>query len=97
MGEVAVPADALYGASTQRAFDNFPISGVRFSRRFIWALGLLKGSAATVSGEAGHIEADVAEAVDPGPSVRNGQDIYRRFVDGLADPRHPMLQALLTG
>ena len=43
MGEVEVPADAYYGASTQRAVDNFPISGLRFGRRFIWALGLLKG------------------------------------------------------
>ncbi len=63
MGEVAVPGDALYGASTQRAFDHFPISGIRFSRRFIWALGLLKGSAATVASKAGYIDSEVAEAV----------------------------------
>ena len=42
MGEVEVPDDALYGASTQRAVDNFPISNLRFGRRFIWALGLIK-------------------------------------------------------
>ena len=54
MGEVQVPDDALYGASTQRAVDNFPISDLRFSRRMIWALGLIKGSAARVSGPAGH-------------------------------------------
>jgi fumarate hydratase, class II len=51
MGEVKVPADAMYGASTQRAVDNFPISNHRFGRRFIWALGLIKGSAGTVAGE----------------------------------------------
>lgn len=62
MGEVRVPAEALYGASTQRAKDNFPISGVGFSRRFIWALGLLKGSAATVSGEMGNVEERIATA-----------------------------------
>ncbi len=56
MGEVKVPADALYGASTQRAVDNFPISGYRFGQRFIWALGLIKGSAATVSGVAGNLD-----------------------------------------
>jgi fumarate hydratase class II len=63
MGEVKVPADALYGASTQRAVDNFPISNHRFGRRFIWALGLLKGSAATVANEMGFKEDDIAGAV----------------------------------
>ncbi len=63
MGEVRVPADALYGASTQRAVDNFPISQHRFSRRFIWALGMIKGSAATVSGGAGNLEPAKASAI----------------------------------
>ena len=44
LGEVPVPSSAYYGAQTQRAVDNFPISGIRFSRRFIWALGLVKRS-----------------------------------------------------
>ena len=63
MGEVKVPLDALYGASTQRAVDNFPISGHKFGRRFIWALGLVKGSAATVSGEAENLEESKADAI----------------------------------
>ncbi|HWB88447.1 MAG TPA: class II fumarate hydratase [Acidimicrobiia bacterium] len=63
MGEVEVPSDALYGASTQRAVDNFPISGWRFSRRFIWALGLQKGSSANVAAEMGHIDTAKAEAI----------------------------------
>ena len=63
MGEVRVRADALYGASTQRAVDNFPISQHRFSRRFIWSLGLLKGSAGTVAGQMGFKEHEVAEAI----------------------------------
>jgi len=63
MGEVKVPADAYYAASTQRAVDNFPISDLRFSRRFIWALGLVKGSAARVNGPAGHIDAKKASAI----------------------------------
>src|SRR6187200_3789761 len=46
MGEMSVPASALYGASTQRAVLNFPVSGYRFSRPFIRALGLLKWAAA---------------------------------------------------
>jgi fumarate hydratase class II len=63
MGEVQVPDGAYYGASTQRAVDNFPISDLRFNRRFIWALGLLKGSAARVSGPAGYVDAAKAEAI----------------------------------
>ncbi|MFP4074682.1 MAG: class II fumarate hydratase [Actinomycetota bacterium] len=63
MGEVKVPVDALYGASTQRAVDNFPISNLRFSRRFIWALGLQKGSSASVAAEMGHLEPEHADAI----------------------------------
>ncbi len=63
MGEVKVPAEALYGASTQRAFDNFPISGIRFPRRFIWALGLIKGAAAAVNGRAGFLSMSIADAI----------------------------------
>jgi fumarate hydratase, class II len=49
MGEMSVPADAHYGASTARAVENFPISDLRFNRRFISALGLVKWSAAEVN------------------------------------------------
>ncbi|MBW3665991.1 MAG: class II fumarate hydratase [Actinobacteria bacterium] len=63
MGEVKVPADAYYGASTQRAKDNFPISELRFSRRFLWALGLEKGSAATVAARMGHLDEEKAKAI----------------------------------
>ncbi len=63
MGEVKVPADAYYGASTQRAVENFPISGIRFKRRFIAALGLIKGSAATVAVEKGFKDAANGEAI----------------------------------
>ena len=63
MGEVEVPEDALYGASTQRAHENFPISERRFSRRFIWALGLIKASAARAAGEEGHLPPEIAGAV----------------------------------
>jgi fumarate hydratase class II len=80
MGEVEVPADAYYGASTQRAVDNFPISNLRFSRRFIWALGLLKGSAARVSGPAGYVDADKAAAIaTAADEVRDG-DLDPQFV-----------------
>ncbi len=63
MGEVRVPADALYGAQTQRAHDNFPISGIRFSRPFIQALGYVKKSAALVNKDLGLLEGPVADAI----------------------------------
>ncbi|BAL98478.1 MULTISPECIES: class II fumarate hydratase [Caldilinea] len=63
MGEVKVPANALYGAQTQRAVENFPISDLRFPRTFIRALGLIKGAAAAVNHDLGLMEADMAEAI----------------------------------
>jgi len=63
MGEVEVPDSAYYGASTQRAVDNFPISDLRFSRRFIWALGLIKGSAAEMNKSLGKVDAEKADAI----------------------------------
>ncbi|MCH8288728.1 MAG: class II fumarate hydratase [Candidatus Marinimicrobia bacterium] len=51
MGEMKVPADSYYGAQTQRAVENFRISGIRFSRRFIQALGMIKRAAAKVNAE----------------------------------------------
>jgi fumarate hydratase, class II len=63
LGEMRVPEDALYGAQTQRAVENFPISGQRFGRRFIEALGLVKKSAAQTSEELGNLAPDVAEAI----------------------------------
>jgi fumarate hydratase class II len=63
LGEVRVPKSAMYGAQTQRAFENFPISGQRFSRRFIQALGLIKAAAAETNKELGHLSARVADAI----------------------------------
>ena len=57
MGEMAVPKDALYGASTQRAVLNFPVSGYRFSRPFIRALGLIKWGAAQANHDLGLLDA----------------------------------------
>ncbi len=63
MGEVQVPVDAYYGASTQRAVNNFAISGGGVGRRIIWAFGLLKGSAATVAGRSGYVDVEKADAI----------------------------------
>jgi fumarate hydratase, class II len=63
MGEVEVPFEARWGAQTQRAVENFPISGQRIGREVIWALGRIKEAAAVVNGRLGVIEPAVAVAV----------------------------------
>ncbi|KAG0920813.1 hypothetical protein G6F32_015404 [Rhizopus arrhizus] len=63
MGELQGPADALWGAQTQRAVQNFPVSGQRMPRGFIRALGLVKGAAAGVHAELGHLPKTVAKAI----------------------------------
>jgi len=63
LGEVKVPADALYGAQTQRAAENFPISGNRFPRRFIESLGLIKQAAAVTNRELGLLDPKKADAI----------------------------------
>jgi fumarate hydratase, class II len=63
MGEMEVPASALYGASTQRAVLNFPISGYRFSREFIRAIGLVKAAAARANQDLGKLDAARADLI----------------------------------
>ncbi len=57
MGELKVPADALYGAQTQRAVQNFRISGLPMPRQFIRALGLIKSACAQANADLGHLKA----------------------------------------
>ncbi|MEE8582219.1 MAG: class II fumarate hydratase [Myxococcota bacterium] len=74
LGEMAVPADAMWGASTQRAVLNFPISGERFPRRFIQALGLIKEAAAVTNGELGVVAPDLAKVIaQAAHEVANGE------------------------
>ena len=73
MGDMAVPADALYGASTQRAVLNFPISRERMPRRFLRALALIKLAAAQTNAELGRRDPDVASAIGDALSVAPDQ------------------------
>jgi len=75
LGEIEVPAKARYGAQTQRAVLNFPISGQHFERRFIQALGLIKQAAAETNAELGDLDARVADAI----SVAAGEVAAGRF------------------
>jgi fumarate hydratase class II len=81
MGELAVPADALWGASTQRAVLNFPVSGERFPRRFLQALGLVKRACAAVNAELGVLPGELARAIE---------EAAREVADGLHDAHFPL-------
>lgn len=73
MGELRVPTDALWGAQTQRAVDNFPISNLRAPRAMINALGLIKASAANVNRDLELLDKDTAQAIiDSATEVANG-------------------------
>lgn len=76
MGEVEVPSNALYGAQTGRALDNFPISGVRFDRRFIQAIAAVKLEAANVNYDIGGLDEGIKTAI-----VRAAEEV----VDGEHD------------
>ncbi len=81
MGSMEVPANALYGASTQRAVLNFPVSGHGFGREFIRALGLIKWSAAEANLELGKLDEDKAALI-----ARAAQEV----MDGKLDAHFPI-------
>jgi fumarate hydratase class II len=81
MGEVVLPASALYGAQTQRAVENFPISGDPLPPELIHALGLVKLAAARVNRELGLLDADVADAIE---------QAARAVADGELDEQFPI-------
>lgn len=68
LGEVRVPFDALYGAQTQRAVENFPISDLRFPRTFIRAMGMIKAAAAAVNVDLGAMDRAMADAIQSAAS-----------------------------
>lgn len=81
MGEIQVPADALYGAQTQRAVNNFPISGQPMPRSLIRALGLIKSAAVSANTQLGLMEKDMGEAI---------QAAAREVADGAYDDHFPI-------
>lgn len=76
LGEVRVPADALYGAQTQRAKENFPVSDLRFSRRFIEALGHVKQAAAKANRELDLLDAETANVI-----IRAAEEVIQGDLD----------------
>ncbi len=87
MGEVFVPADVYYGAETQRAVDNFPVSGIRFTRPFIRALGLIKKSGALANRELGLLGDKEAESI-----IKAAEEVMEGRLD-----RHFVLDIFQTG
>ena len=87
MGELEVPEDALWGAQTQRAVNNFPISGMPMPRRFIQALGLVKWAAAGANAELALLRSDRAMAI---------QKVALDVAEGLHD-RHFPIDVFQTG
>ena len=87
MGEMRVPSDALYGAQTQRAVENFPISSLRFPRDFIRAMGLIKQAAARANMDLGLLDPALGDVI-----VRAAQEV----MDGQLD-RHFVLDIFQTG
>jgi len=81
MGEMSLPESALYGASTQRAVLNFPISGYRFSRPFIRALGVIKWSAAQANHDLGLLDAERAALI-----VQAAEEV----IEGKLDEHFPL-------
>src|SRR5712691_10220179 len=81
MGEMSLPESALYGASTQRAVLNFPVSGYRFSRPFIRALGLIKWAAAQANHDLGLLDAERSALI-----VQAAEEV----IDGKLDEHFPL-------
>src|SRR5436189_724065 len=87
MGEMPVPQNALYGAQTQRAVENFPISNLRFPREFIRALGLIKLAGAKANVDLGLLDRKLCAAI-----IKAAQEV----VDGRLD-EHFVLDIFQTG
>ncbi|HVE76644.1 MAG TPA: lyase family protein, partial [Actinomycetota bacterium] len=80
MGKMKVPATAYYGASTARAVENFQISSIRFGRRFIQALGLIKGAGAQVNETLGLVDGKIAGAIKQAAGEVASGDHDEQFV-----------------
>ena len=81
LGEIKVPKTAYWGVQTQRAIENFPISGIHFGRRFIYSLGLIKLASAQTNMELGLLDSKIGKAI-----VQASQEV----MDGKLDEQFPL-------
>ena len=87
MGEMTIPGDAYWGAQTQRAVENFPISGYRFGRRFVRALGLIKRAAARANLKLDRLDGELGKFIEQAAG---------EVIEGKLD-RHFVLDIFQTG
>lgn len=93
LGEVLVSANALYGAQTQRAIENFPISGLHPRQAFIWSMGMIKRAAAEVNRDLGLLDAEKADVIIQAAQEViegqwNGQFVVDPFQAGAGTSHH---------
>jgi fumarate hydratase class II len=81
LGKVKIPYKAYYGPQTQRAVENFPVSGIRFGRSFLMAMGYIKKHSAIVNGDLGLIPAGISKAI---------QKASQELIDGKLDEQFPL-------
>src|SRR5215218_344475 len=81
LGEIEVPAGAYYGAQTERAHRNFPVSGLTLPKRFLAAVAMIKGEAAAVNEELGVVPPDAARAI---------RQAAGEIIDGKLDDQFPL-------
>lgn len=82
LGEIKVPADALYGPQTQRAVENFPITGMKPYRAFVWSMALIKRAAAEVNRDVGLLDPEIARyVIEAGTEVMDDKWASQFVVD----------------
>ena len=89
MGEMEVPSEALYGASTQRAVLNFPISGEPVNSGVVHAYGLIKWAAARINGELGHVDKDLTAQIETA-----AEEVYQEWTKGV--PRYDLRRTVMN-
>lgn len=101
LGEVFVPSNALYGAQTQRAVENFPISGLKPRQAFIWSMGMIKRAAAEVNKDLGVLDTEKANAIIQAAQEVidgkwNGQFVVDPFQAGAGTSHHMNINEVIA-
>ena len=82
LGDIEIPIGVLYGAQTQRAIDNFPLSGIPMPKEFIQALGLIKSACANTNYKLGGLDKNIADAIEKAAlEIANGKHIEQFPID----------------
>ena len=96
MGEVRVPVAALWRAQTQRAVENFPISGIALERRHIRALALVKKAAARANEELGVLDSGIADAIAAAADAVTAGEHDDQFPVDIFDPNELLTEEIIS-